>query len=390
MKKTLIAIAALAATGAFAQSTVTIDGVVDAGYVSYDMKGTKASGIDRNLTSTSGINFRVNSDLGGGMRMTWRSETNFAVTSNSANQGTLANGASGTGNGSNGTGTSGLTNGTASTFMNGEQELALSGGYGRLAFGAINNQALNVNGTSQPFGTAIGSGFRATSGSSVTPEVRADNTLQYTSPAFGGGFKLNVINRKAQTTSAASGNANYNASLGAQQQAGITSYAALYNAGPLNAVITRDVQDATNVSTVTAGTGATTLGNRGTYTGLAANYNLGAATVYGGWQVNKAATSLGVIATDRTTVTLAARYDMGVNSFMGSVQRLTQSTNATSSSLFALGYEYALSKTAAVTARYERIADGAGVASIAGYNTTANTAGNNDRTRMGVGLRVGF
>jgi Gram-negative porin len=221
----------------------------------------------------------------------------------------------------------------------------------------------------------------------VTPEVRGDNTLQYTTPAFGGGFKLNVINRKAQTTSASSGNANFNASLGAQQQASLTSYAALYNAGPLNAVFTRDVQDATNVNSAAAGTGVLTAGNRGTYTGLAANYNLGAATVYGGWQVNKSATSVGAIATDRTTVTLAARYDMGVNSFMGSVQRLTNSLAATSSSLFALGYEYALSKTAAVTARYERIADGAGVAAVTGY---ASTAGNNDRTRMGVGLRVGF
>jgi len=385
MKKTLIAIAALAATGAFAQSTVTIDGLVDAGYVSYDMKGAKASGIDRNLTSTSQFNFRVNSDLGGGMRMTWRGETDFVPTSNGANQGTVGNAASGSTVAA--VANTGITNGTASTFLNGEQKLALSGSYGELAFGAINNTALAVNGTSQPFGTAIGSGFRATSGATVTAAVRNDNTMQYTTPAFGGGFKLNLINRKAQTTVASSGNANYNASLGAQQQASVVSYAAMYNAGPLNAVITRDVEDATNVNTTTNGTGALTAGNRNTYTGLAANYNLGAATVYAGWQVNKAATSLGAIATDRTNVTFGARYDMGVNSFMGAVQRTTNSLAATSSSLFALGYEYALSKTAAVTARYERIADGAGVAAVTGY---ASTAGNNDRTRMGVGLRVGF
>jgi predicted porin len=388
MKKTLIAIAALAATGAFAQSTVTIDGVIDAGYVSYDMKGAKASGIDRNLTSTSALNFRVNSDLGGGMRATWRSETNMVVTSNGANQGTVGNDASGTGNGANGTGATGLTNGTASTFMNGEQKLGLSGGFGEVAFGAINNTALFAHLWSQPFGTAIGSGFTATSGAAATAPVRNDNTFQYTSPVLAGGLKLNWINRKAQGGSAASNNGNFNASLGAQQQASVNSLAAAYSAGPLNAILTRDVQDATGVNGITAGTGVVTAGSRGTFTALAANYKLGAATVYGGWQNNKAQNGASATVMDRSTTTLAVRYDMGVNSFMASTQRAVNSLGGgTNSSLFALGYEYALSKTAAVTARYERIGDTAGFASVAGY---AATAGNNDRSRMGVGLRVGF
>jgi len=306
MKKTLIAIAALAATGAFAQSTVTIDGVVDAGYVSYDMKGTKTSGVDRNLTSTSQINFRVSSDLGGGLKAAWRSETDFVPTSNGANQGTVGNAASGTGNGGVGAGATGITNGTQSTFMNGEQILSLTGGFGAVAFGAINNTALTVNGYSQPFGTAIGSGFRATSGAILTNGVRNDNTMQYTSPVFAGGFKVNLINRKAQTGSAASNNANYNASLGAQQMASVNSLAALYNAGPINFVATRDVEDATGVNSTTAGTGAAAAGNRNTYTGVGANYNFGAATVYAGWQTQKAVATTGVTASDRSTTTLAA------------------------------------------------------------------------------------
>jgi predicted porin len=387
MKKTLIAIAALAATGAFAQSTVTIDGVVDAGYVSYDIKGAKVGGVDRNLSTTSQFNFRVASDLGGGLKATWRSETDFVVTSNGANQGTVSNAASGAGNGAIGTGATGLTNGTASTFMNGEQELALAGGFGRVGFGAINNTALTAHAYSQPFGTAIGSGFNATSGSAVTANVRNDNTMQYTSPVFAGGLKVNFINRKAQNASAASTNANYNASLGAQQQASVNSFAALYNAGPINFVATRDIQDATFVNTATAGTGVTALGNRNTYTALAGNYNFGAATVYAGWQNGKSVSAAGAPVNDQTTVTLAAQYVMGVNTFMGSTQRANKSLAGTNSNLFAVGYEYALSKTAAVVARYERIQDVAGFVSTTGY---ATTAGNNDRTRMGVGLRVGF
>lgn len=392
MKKSLIAIAALAATGAFAQSTVTIDGVVDAGYVNYDIKGAKVSGIDRNLTATSQFNFRVNSDLGGGMNASWRSETDFVVTSNGANQGTVGNvgGATVAGNAN-------LTNGTASTFMNGEQELALSTSYGRVGFGAINNTALFTHLYSQPFGTAIGSGFNAVSGSLTTANVRDDNSFQYTTPTFLGGLKFNALVRKAQGQSASSGNANFNASLGAQQQAGSTSFAAQYNAGPLNALLTRNVKDATVVASpsaasATAAAGATlTYGTRGTYTALAANYKLGGATVYAGYQASAATDGVGATASDRKYMNVAVKYEMGANMFLANAGRLskagTATTSSSSSSLFALGYEYALSKTAALTARYERISDSAGAVSTTGY---ATTTGNNDRTRMGVGLRLSF
>ncbi len=384
MKKTLIAIAALAATGAFAQSTVTIDGVVDAGYVNYNMKGAQVGGIDRNLTATSQINFRVASDLGGGLKATWRSETDFVPTSNNANQGTVGNVA----NGTNATvAGANLTNGTQATFMNGEQELALAGGYGRIGFGAINNGSLISHLYAQPFGTAIGSGFKATSGSAVTAAVRNDNTLQYTTPVFLGGVKLNYINRKGQNGSVSPATANYNASLGAQQQASVNSLAAYYNAGPVNFIATRDIEDATFVNTVTAATGATTLGNRNTFTALGGNYTFGATTVYAGWQTNKAVAAVGGTVTDRSATILSAQYVMGVNTFMGTVHRANNALAGTTSSLLGFGYEYALSKTTAVTARYERIADQAGFASVAGYNATA---GVNDRTRMGVGLRLGF
>jgi len=349
------------------------------------MKGAKVGGVDRNLTSTSQINFRVSSDLGGGLKATFRSETDFVPTSNGANQGTVGNVAST----ATATGANALTNGTAGTFGNGEQTLALSGSYGSVTFGAINNSALAVNGYSQPFGTAIGSGFRATSGSAVTASVRNDNTLQLQSPVFAGGFKVNFINRKAQNASASSANANYNASLGAQQQASVNSLAAYYNAGPINFVATRDVEDATGVNTTTTGTGAAVAGNRNTFTGVAGNYNFGAVTVLAGWQANRAVATTGVVATDRTTTSLGVNYVMGVNTFLGAVQRANNSIAGTSSSLLGLGYEYALSKTAALTARYERIADGAGFANVAAAGYQA-TVGNQDRTRFGVGMRVGF
>jgi predicted porin len=391
MKKTLIAIAALAATGAFAQSTVTIDGLVDAGYVSYNYKGVGVTGIDRNLTSTSQINFRVSSDLGGGLKATWRSETDFSPVSNLVNTGAAGNVASTTAAG----GGAGTTNGVASSFMNGEQILALTGGFGKVAFGAINNGALAAHGTSQPFGTAIGSGFRATSGSFASPEVRADNSFQYVTPTLGGGFTVGAIVRKQQAVTGTN-SAFSSTTLGAQAQAGVAEMTFAYNAGPLNALLVRATQDASNMATVTAGTGAVaipTTAGKGTFTALAANYNMGATTVYGGYQLNKAAPFGGANVLDRQTVTIAAQYVAGVHTMMGSYQRasnnltITAPATTSGSSLIGLGYEYALSKTAALTARYERIGDGANLVAITPF-TAQNGA--TDRTRMGVGLRVGF
>jgi len=70
MKKTLVALAALAATGAFAQSTVTISGRMDAGvvYSSNVQPGAATLSIARG--NNNRINFDVTEDLGGGMAAT--------------------------------------------------------------------------------------------------------------------------------------------------------------------------------------------------------------------------------------------------------------------------------------------------------------------------------
>ena len=69
MKKSLVALAALAATGAFAQSTVTISGNIDMSYVNAKAaNGQTFSGIASGATSTSKIIFSGSEDLGGGMR----------------------------------------------------------------------------------------------------------------------------------------------------------------------------------------------------------------------------------------------------------------------------------------------------------------------------------
>ena len=404
---------------------MTIDGIVDAGYISADLKGTKFSGVSNNLTSTSQINFRVSSDLGGGMKATFRSETDWSPVSNGANTGAATQGVvSGVAaNGSVAASTS-ASGGYQSAFGNGEQKLALSSAsFGEVAFGAINNNALAAHVMAQPFGTALGSGFvgpvpanvnasplgtNGLSGSRATASVRNDNSLQYTTPEFLGGFKVNYLFRKGQNASVlgsgTTATASFNPSLGAQQQGQHNSLSVAYNNGPLKAMFTRDGQDQSIIGYANAAGAATYAGNRGVYTGLAANYNMGAATVYAGYQINQGYnnSSNSLLVQDTKTINVAVTYVMGVNTLMANYARLNSNAGTSagqSANLLGLGYEYALSKTAALTARYERTADFASsvngtAAGALAANTAlgyaAGTAGSADRTRMGVGLRVNF
>ncbi len=68
MKKTLIAVAALtAAAGAFAQSTVTIFGVLDTSVAHISSGGSKVTGLSNGGLSSSRLGFRGTEDLGGGL-----------------------------------------------------------------------------------------------------------------------------------------------------------------------------------------------------------------------------------------------------------------------------------------------------------------------------------
>lgn len=87
MKKSLIALAVLAASGAaMAQSSVTVFGVVDEA-VSYVNGGTNWNGINSGGNATSRIGFRGVEDLGGGLKANFWLEAGIAADSGSGNSG---------------------------------------------------------------------------------------------------------------------------------------------------------------------------------------------------------------------------------------------------------------------------------------------------------------
>ena len=377
MKKSLIALAALAATASFAQSSVTIDGVMDAGFQAINYKGNSVNGINGNGSSTSQINFRGNFDLGSGLKADFRVETDWNTVSNNANQG--AKNTPVAGNLTSGTGTytdSTLANG--SSFGNGEIRTGLAGGFGKVQFGAINNNTLIANLTGQPFGTAIGSGHGAIIRSNAAgTAVRNDNSVQYISPNFSG-FDVAYLQSNAQSKAVDSTSVkstSFSSSMGAYDQAGVKELSVSYANGPLAARFTNLKQQ--NLAALgAADTTTNTLG---------ANYALGAAKVFLWNQKNSAADN----SFNTSGTTVSATYTMGATTLMaqmGSVKSSAGATNGKKSTLTGLGFDYALSKTTFVYGRYEAIDDKAAL--IAAAATIDGT--DSKRTRTALGLRVGF
>jgi len=387
MKKTLIALAALAATGAFAQSSVQIDGVMDAGFQSINYKGNTVNGIAGNGSATSQINFRGTEDLGGGLTANFRVETDWSTVSNYANQGVAAS--------TNYTSTANSINGSNSTFGNGEIRTGLAGGFGAVNFGAINYNSLNTFLTGQPFGTAIGSGFRTfyINDAQGTSSVRAENAINYVSPVFSG-FNATLYKSNKQTlakTVAASGSSttglisqpNAFGGLGAYDQVGTQEIGVNYANGPLAASFSNLKQDFVGVSApgsslAAAGTAQYTVNT------LGANYTFGAAKLFGLYQTNKTDTNT----VNNKAYSISGTYTMGAVVLMAQFGELKNISDV-KTKMWALGADYNLSKRTAVYLRAESFDDKAG--SVQAALTPAAIKGTDTTfARTAVGIRHAF
>jgi hypothetical protein len=177
MKKTLIALAVVAASGAaFAQSTATIDGAFRIGYKS-DAASLKSITPDQG--SGNAINVKVTEDLGGGLKATAMTQLRF-----DASNGALRN-------------ESGVTGDKAGFHL---AAVGIEGGFGGVQFGRIGfDQVWGFN----PFGS---------NGAHVNPTTYAGATqngqFRYTSPSFNG-FKAVLGGAlKANTNGTAGSNAD--------------------------------------------------------------------------------------------------------------------------------------------------------------------------------------
>jgi len=353
MKKSLIALAALAATTAFAQSSVTLTGTFDPSIANSsttfaDGKKVSNSFVRNNSQGTSQITFKGVEDLGGGMKASFLFENDFDTRYDAnGNMGVSATASRGVNIGSGG----------------GEQFLALEGGFGKVAVGAPNTPSLTAQASRQPFGTKIGGGFNSTMG---TAHVRSNNSVVYTAPTLVTGLTVQAaygFNHNAVTANGTGAIQQANTNLGASttnsdassNQTSITDIGLFYANGPLSAGVSM-----WNTAAVTsASTGATT--PKVEQTNLFASYDLGVAKLTAGYHTEKQAaytSSARPAGINATGYNLAAVVPFNANlSLLANFGQLTddlasRATAKQNRKIAAVGLKYTLSKNTSVYARY--------------------------------------
>ncbi|MFN4102863.1 MAG: porin [Tepidimonas sp.] len=163
MKKTLIALAAVAATGAaFAQSSVTLYGVADIGLQDTNAPGSKlqlnSSATLNNGTSRWGI--RGTEDLGGGLKAGFNFEAGLSLDN-------------------------GVTGQSGGNYFSRAAYMTLAGGFGELSLGRRLNPAFYTAAAWELTGTANYSAV-VSQFSSVLAGIRTSDMIMYTSPNMSG------------------------------------------------------------------------------------------------------------------------------------------------------------------------------------------------------------
>ncbi|MBT9465771.1 porin [Hydrogenophaga sp.] len=330
MKKTLIALAAVAATSAsFAQSTVTLSGTVDTGLEK------RFSGDPMRMTSnrngTSNWTLSGAEDLGGGLKAVFQVSTSF-----NTDDGTVT---------------------TANGLGNNGMFVGLTGGFGTLRAGRPVNtlfgNAMFANGTkgvSLHDSNTVLSGLVANAGNSVY----VANALQYHTPRFAG-FQVQLEYAPSEVAGADAG----------------TGIAVRYDGGPLSA-------------SITSYTGAGTVGTPATLspksvTQLAAAYDFSVAKLFFTYRDQS-----GLASNADTGYAIGATAPVGPGSLYVSYNVREQA--ASDGRTIIGGYKYLLSKRTSAyfnVARRNAAWQGAAVTAAGGTGTESSTG-------YGIGLTHTF
>ena len=371
----MFALAALAATGAFAQSSVQIVGTFDPSVanqkISYgDGKSVTNNLVRNNSQGTSQITFKGTEDLGGGLKASFLLENDFDARYDA--------------NGPEGVSTAGVRGVNMGAF-GGEQFLALEGGFGKIQVGAANTPSLTTQASRQPFSTKIGGGFNGVTG---TGHVRSNNSIVLTSPTFSG-FTVAAayaFNQKAAPMPATGDVAIANANTGASStnstignnQTSISDIGLFYANGPIAAGVSlwqTSAYDVLGSATTTAYSAKAV-----NQTNMFASYDMGVAKLTVGYHtekqdyhtsVNAAATTaaangavmaIGSQTTARginaegwnlaAVVPLSANLNLLANYGELKDKLAERSAFPLNKKISAIGLKYALSKNTSLYARY--------------------------------------
>ena len=331
MKKTLLALAALAAVAgtASAQTSVTVYGVADAAITRTDNGTTTATTLDSGKLNGSRIGFRGTEDLGGGMSAIFTIENGFNL-----DNGAMAD--------------------TARLF-NRQAWVGLSSGFGTIKAGRQNAAVYANLGTFDPFGNAQ-AGDSARIFNTEYEGNRWDNSLTYHFAAQG--FRAELQYAFGEVAGNTSGSRAIGGFVG-------------YKNGPLDAVVTYSkINNA-------AGTD-----DRHTWL-IGGNYDLGFIKPYFAYASAKGATTA-TNNTDARDVLIGLTAPVGTGTIVASYARKDNKLAANADAdQWAIGYQYPLSKRTMLHTSYGRLSNDA--ASSLRVVTPGETA-----TEFTVGVRHTF
>ena len=377
MKKSLLALAVIGAfTGsAFAaDSSVQLYGIIDMGVAHYTgvapsntgtAPGTTASftGLQSGIQSPSRIGLKGKEDLGGGLSAIFNAETGICAAGTNVTGGNSGGYCSGGG------------------FMQRQAYVGLTGGFGTVVGGRLNNPAYDNQIAYDPFAIGLTGSYGNLSllnKNGVANLYRADQTLAYVSPNFAGftgtaaytfnvGNAANPINTAGSTSRAVwlSGN---------------------YSNGPIMAAV--DYSQISNMENLGA---AFNSGSKLKMYDLYGGYDFGIAKVtalYSNLKVD------GISGSQKSWM-LGATVPVGPGAILASVGEYKNGMGSPASEptakQYAIGYTYSLSKRTNLYTSYSHIANSNGANFVANSNASTNLGiANANSNGFALGIRHKF
>lgn len=363
MKKTLVALAALASVSAFAQSSVTIDGYIDRGFaVTNNTNNAKDLKAVSSNAGTTTIGIKGVEDLGGGMKVGFSVNTDWADVGGLTQDGTEIATASTTY-----LSASGNVVGQSGAFANSQSFLEFVSNFGTIRLGSPNNDILTnaISIASPAFSTGIGSAYSSSwsthnglgtgttgSGGIVTAVaasatgagargIRQANTVKYISPAMNG-VQVSYTNAEP----------NSNSGTSTIDTVGVTEMTVRYTNGPLD-VMYNSLEYKVGSGTAPLN-GGLTLGTSSRHTLLGGSYQVTPALkLHAG---SGASTASSASIADGTSTQMGVTYNMGQFTILAQTAKFNdKSTNNYDRKMTGLGVDYNLSKTSRVYYRMDNL-----------------------------------
>jgi predicted porin len=381
MKKTLVALAALASVSVFAQVTLSGNFDIAATSVGFTDPLDSTSLVKRKAmtvgsygtASTSTINLMAEEDLGGGLKSAARLEIDpRANLSDSA-----------------------TTMATHSSYV------GIMGNFGAIKLGKMDSAAVLANGQQSPLGTGIGSGYGILQ-ANVFAATRYNRSFKYESAVINGISGSIMYTPGNQATTTTVGGTEYG---GIPLQRAVTEVGLAYDNGPLKAslinVKTASASGSTAAGTVTPLSYTTTATNPSTTsTILTAQYTMGNVSLHFGTNkgetLGTAASSSGLYYAPALAAGLATngrrmglKYTVGSMDFIAQqgqqkIETTTTSDTYVTRKVTGLRAVSNLSKTSSVYVGYEKYNSGTNLAS------TAAAIDGGTYTLTSVGIRKTF